>query len=310
MKTKQNTGHLAQLSGLLIFAFLSFSSMAKAELSVLTTVSDLNALVKEIGGQDLKTEAFCKGSQDPHFLEPKPSFMIKANHADLIISIGLGLENAWLPSIIQGARNPKLRQGQPGFLEVGGFVTALEVPSGKVSRAEGDVHPEGNPHISLDPIRAGEIALVIAKRLGELDSSHAAAFKSRAEALQLRLKEKTKNWSDRLSKTGITKVISFHKTLSYFFDRFQIQNPMILEPLPGVPPTAKHTLEVINRAKAEQIKLILVENFFDATVAERVTKEVPQMRFVVVPVSVGGEENIQTIDDVYENLVRAIEGKK
>ncbi len=284
--------------------------LARAELAVITTVSDLKALVQEIGGKEVSVESFCKGSQDPHFLEPKPSYMLKANKADLIISIGLGLEVGWLPSIVQGARNPKIQAGQPGYLEVGSSVSVLEAAQGKVTRAEGDVHPEGNPHITLDPIRAGDIALVIAKRLGELDSPHAALYKTRAEALQKRLSEKTKLWAERIAKSGNTSVISFHKTLTYFFDRFHLQNPMILEPMPGVPPTARHTMDVIAKAKADSIKLILVENFFDPAVAERISKDVPNLRYSLVPVSVEGEDNVKTIDDLYEALVRAVEGKK
>ncbi len=298
------------LSSLAIAYYLLTSAQtAHAELSVLTTVSDLNALVQEIGGAEVKSESFCKGSQDPHFLEPKPSFMVKANRADLVVAIGLGLEVGWLPSILQGARNPKIQTGQAGYLEVGPAVSVLDVPSGKVTRAEGDVHPEGNPHVLLDPIRTGEISLVIAKRLGELDAPHAALFKSRAEALQKRLVEKSHDWEARIAKTGTSKIISFHKTLTYFFDRYKIQNPMILEPLPGVPPTAKHTLDVIERAKADKITLVMVENFFDPQVAVRVSKDVPQLRVEVVAVSVGGSDKVKTIDDLYENLVLAIEGK-
>ena len=298
---------------LFILAF-SLSSMgltpaAHAELSVLTTVSDLQAITAEVGGKDIKVEAFCKGSQDPHYLEPKPSFMMKASRADLVIAVGLGLELGWLPSILQGSRNPKLQSGQPGYLEVGSKVTPLEIPQGKVSRADGDVHPEGNPHVTLDPIRAGEIALVIAKRLGELDTTHAAQYQSRAESLQKRLLEKTKVWQERIAKSGQSKVISFHKTLTYFFDRFKLQNPAILEPLPGVPPTAKHTLDIIEKAKQEKINLILVENFFDPTVAHRIAKDVPGLRVELVPVAVEGDKGIVTLDDLYENLVKAVEGK-
>lgn len=293
----------------LLLGISTLSAEAKAEISVLTTVSDLNVIVQEIGGKEVKSEALAKGSQDPHYLEPKPSFMLKASKADLLVSIGLGLEVGWLPSIVQGARNPKIQVGQPGFLEVGKAVSALEIPAGKVTRAEGDVHPEGNPHVLLDPIRAGEIAQVIAKRLGEIDAPHAALYKSRADGLQKRLADKTKDWSDRVAKSGIKQVISFHKTLTYFFDRFKIQNPMILEPLPGVPPTAKHTMEVIERAKADKINLIMVENFFDSTVANRVSKDVPGLRVEIVAVSVGGDEKVKSIDELYEFLVRAIEGK-
>lgn len=286
-----------------------FSGSAKAELSVLTSTSDLQAIVAEIGGKEVKSESLCKGSQDPHYLEAKPSYMVKASKADLLIAIGLGLEQGWLPSIQRGARNPKIQAGQNGFLEVGKSVDPLEVPTGKVTRAEGDVHPEGNPHILLDPIRAGQVAVVIAKRLGDLDPAHAKDFAGRAELLKKRLEDATKTWSERIAKSKVQKVITFHKTLTYFFDRFKLENPAILEPLPGVPPTAKHVLEVIEIAKREKVPLILVENYFDATVGERVAKDVPGLRVQTVPVAVGGDDNGKTLDGLYENLVRSIEGK-
>lgn len=287
-----------------------FAGPAFSAVKVITTTSDLNAIVSEVGGKEVESESICKGSQDPHFIEPKPSYMVKASRADLLVSVGMGLETAWLPNIVRGSRNPKINQGKAGYLEVGDFVQPLEVPTGKVSRADGDVHPEGNPHITLDPIRAGEVAVVIAKRLGELDAANAGKYQERAIALQKRLGEKTKVWQERVSKSGTNKVVSFHKTLTYFFDRFQIANPMILEPMPGLPPTARHVMEVISRVKSEKIPLIIVENFFDSNVARRVQKEVPGLRIATVPVAVGGEDEIKSIDDLYEFLVSTVEGKK
>ncbi len=300
---------LLKIIFLLAFGSLS-SSLALSKVKVLTTTSDLNALVTEVGGAEVESESICKGSQDPHFIEPKPSYMVKASRADLLVSIGMGLEIGWLPNIVNGARNPKINPGTNGYLEVGKSVQPLEVPQGKVTRAEGDVHPEGNPHVTLDPIRAGEIAVLIGKRLGEIDAANAAKYKVRADALAQRLAEKTKTWKDRVAKSGVTKAVTFHKTLTYFLDRFAIENPMILEPLPGLPPSAKHVMEVISKVKSDKIPLILVENFFDPTVAERVIKESKEARLAVVPVAVDGDAKVKTIDDLYETLVSAFEGEK
>ncbi|RZA25245.1 MAG: zinc ABC transporter substrate-binding protein [Proteobacteria bacterium] len=288
---------------------LLFSSQAFCALRVITTTSDLNAIVTEVGGKDVESEAICKGAQDPHYIEPKPSFMVKTARADLVVAVGMGLEVGWLPNIVRGSRNPAINPGGKGYLEVGSAVQPLEVPTGNISRADGDVHPEGNPHVTLDPIRTGEIAVLIAKKLGELDAPHAAQYNERAAALQKRLIDKTKVWAERIVKSKVTKVVTFHKTLTYFLDRFKIENPMILEPLPGLPPTAKHVMEVIARVKSDKISLILVENFFDPTVANRIEKDAPGTRVAVVPVAVGGDEKIKTIDDIYENLVSVIEGK-
>jgi zinc/manganese transport system substrate-binding protein len=297
------------ISKILLTSFILYSSAVfAAPLKVLTTTTDLQAVVAEIGGANVTVEAFCKGAQDPHFLEAKPSFMVKTSTADLVVAIGLGLEVGWLPNILTGARNAKVMPGQNGYLEAGSLVDVNEKPTGAVSRDQGDVHPEGNPHITLDPIRLGQIAQGIATRLGVLDPSHAVEFKTKADALAKRLETKTKGWSERIAKTGNRKVITYHKTLNYFLSRFGMEAVGSLEPLPGIPPTAKHIVSVIETAKSKQVKLVMVENFFDSTIAQRIAKEVHGLRIVSVPVAVDGDENAKTVDDLYERLVLAVEG--
>lgn len=302
----KNCSLIIYASLLTLVTYPSFGSSLK----VLTTIPDLAAIVSELGDSSIEVDSFCKGTQDPHYLEAKPSYMVKARSADLVIALGLDLEIGWLPSIIQGSRNPEIRLGQKGYLEIGPQLSPIEKANGPVSRAQGDVHPNGNPHLNLDPIRMGDAALIIAKKLGELDTAHSEQYKTKALVLQKRLQEKTKLWQERITKTQVKKVISFHKTLTYFFARFGIENPAILEPLPGIPPTAAHLIEVIDLAKTQKIPLIMVENFFSPDAAKRVTAAVPTMRMVIVPVGVGGEDGIKTIDDLYESLVNAIEGKK
>jgi len=285
------------------------SAAADAKLNVVTTTVDLRSITQEVGGDLLSVESLGKGTQDPHFIEAKPSFMLKMNKADLVISTGMELEIGWLPSILAGARNPKVNMGERGNLEVGPSVEPLEVPTGNISRSDGDVHPAGNPHVTLDPIRAGEIAVIIAKRLGELDPTNAEKFERNAKAMQARLVEKTKSWTDRLKKSGVTKIVTYHKTLTYFLDRFKIENPAILEPKPGIPPTSGHIIDVIKIMKDQKIPLVLVENYFDATVTNKMKQEIPSLRAVSIPVAVEGAQGVNKIDDLYETIVKAIEGK-
>ncbi len=292
-----------------ILISLIFFSTARAELKIVTTTTDLRAITDEIGQKLISVESISKGTQDPHYIEAKPSYMTKVNKADLLISIGLDLEVGWLPSLIRGARNPKVNPGQKGYLEVGPLIKPLEIPAGRISRADGDVHPLGNPHITLDPIRVGELALIIANRLAELDSQHGAEYKKNALALQTRMQKKTKEWEQRIQTSGVKKTVTYHKTLTYFLNRFQIENPEILEPKPGIPPTSAHILEVIETIKKLQIPLIIVENYFDPTVTEKIKQIIPTIRSLTVPVAVEGASNIVTIDDLFENLVKGIEGK-
>ncbi|MBK8201688.1 MAG: zinc ABC transporter substrate-binding protein [Bdellovibrionales bacterium] len=276
---------------------------------MVTTITDLRAVAEEVGGEHISVESIAKGTQDPHFIEAKPSFMIKVSQADLLVSVGLDLEVGWLPSLIQGARNPKIAKGQKGFLEVGSLVQPIEVTTGKISRAEGDVHPQGNPHVTLDPKRLGDIAGIISERLGELDPGNAAQYRKSAKSLQSRLIRQTVDWRARIERSGIKKIVSYHKTLSYFFDRFQISNAAILEPKPGLPPTSGHILNVIDLMKNQKISLILVENYFDPTVTNKIMKELPNVRTETVAVAVDGSPQVKTIDDLFEKLIASIEGK-
>lgn len=282
--------------------------IAHAKLNVVTTVTDLAAIAREVGGDQIEVDSIAKGTQDPHYIEAKPSFMTKMSRADLLITIGLGLETGWIPNLIRGARNPKIASGS-GMLEVGPLVDPIEVPVGSISRAQGDVHPEGNPHVTLDPNRAATIAEKIGERLGQLDSAHAADFKERASKLSSRLKKKSSEWKARIEKTGVKNVVTYHRALNYFLTAYGIQNPIELEPKPGIPPTSGHILEVIRTVKEKKISLILIENFFDGKIADRIKQDAPEIRIVSVPVAVQGDEKIITIDDVYENLVKTIEGK-
>ncbi|HEY8279684.1 MAG TPA: metal ABC transporter substrate-binding protein [Bdellovibrionota bacterium] len=292
---------LVLLAGLPLPAF--------AKINVVTSIPDLAALTREVGGGEVEVESIARGSQDPHFIEAKPSYMLKVSKADLLVLVGLDLEVGWMPSLIQGARNPKVRSGEKGYLELGPELDPLDVPKGKVTRAEGDVHPNGNPHFWLDPLRMGRAAEILAKRLGELDPAHASDFQKRAKDFSEKMKNKVAAWKKRIDKTGVKKVVTYHKTLTYFFDRFGLENPAILEPKPGIPPTSGHIIEVIQLMKQQKIPLILVENYFDASVTKKIIGEVPGSRSAEVAVAVGGSESVKMIDDLYEQLVRAVEGK-
>lgn len=292
-----------------VFPLLIFlwSGLSTAKISVLTSTANLAAIVKEVGGDEVSVFNFCKGNQDPHFLEARPSYMLKTSKADLVVAIGLGLEVGWLPKVLSGGRNPNVMPGSSGYLEIGPSLEVLDVPTGKVTRADGDVHPEGNPHVTLDPIRAAQTAQLIAQRLSLLDSKNASSYKERALSLKARLEKKTNAWAKRVETSGVKRVVTYHKTLAYFLDRFNIKTSAVLEPFPGVPPTGPHILSVINKAKSEGVKLILVENYFNDSVAKRVARDVSSITVGTVAVSVGGSPDIKIIDDVHENLVKTVE---
>jgi zinc/manganese transport system substrate-binding protein len=293
---------------LILTLSLFIAPLATAKVNVITSITDLAWITAQVGGDQVEVSSIAKGSQDPHFIEAKPSYMIKAAKADLVVSIGLGLEVGWLPSILRGARNPKLFK-EDGHLEVGPLCHPIEIPAAGVSRAQGDVHPDGNPHVTLSPINVGRIAQALADRLSALDPSHSALFHENAQQLESRMKEKLKNWKERIQKSGVKEVVTYHKTLDYFLKEFDIEIPITLEPKPGIPPTSRHIIEVIQTVKQKKVPLILVENFFDEKQAERIKQDVPSVRILSVPVAVEGEPGIHSMDDLFEKLVTVIEGK-
>lgn len=288
----------------------SLGSVAQAKLNVIATTADIAALVTVIAGDSVNLSQIAKGSQDPHYIEAKPSFMVKMRDADLVIANGLSLEVGWLPTLIKGARNPNISVGSNGYLDLGLLITPIEKPTETITRAMGDVHPDGNPHFTLDPVRTGELALKIADKLSELDSANKELYQTNAKKYQEATKKKVADWTARLKASGVKEVVTYHPSLNYFMNRFGLKVPIHLESKPGIPPSAQHILSVIETMKKDEIKLILVDSFFDTKIAERIVKEVPKAKVVSVGIAVGSLPPLKNLEDVTEQLVKAIESAK
>ncbi len=295
------------MKNIFIFLLVLIPWISSATLKVVTTTTDLEALVRSVGQNKIEVSAISKGTQDAHQVEAKPSFMIRLRNADLVVSQGLELETGWLNPLVLGARNPKILVGTKGYLELGAVLDPIEIPKGNISRSQGDVHPGGNPHFQLDPIRMGQAALLVAEKLGTLDPAEKVFYQQQAQLFQSQLQTKTKSWTLRMKKTGLSEVITYHKTFGYFLDRFGVKSVMELEPRPGIPPTASHLLEVISVIKKRHIKLVLVENYFDNSAGDRLKQEIPGLVVLNVPVSVGGETNVKSTEDLVEKIVSAFE---
>src|SRR5437588_5176779 len=183
-----------------LLASLLLPSLAAArKLSVVTSTTDLAALAQEVGGDKINVEAIAKGYQDPHFVEAKPSFLLKLKNADLLISVGLDLEIGWLPPLITQSGNGRIQPGAPGYLDASQFTEILEIPQGKLTRAEGDVHPLGNPHYWLDPDNGRRIAKGIATKLAEMDPNDSSYFQQRFADFDKRLSEAEKRWDAEMA---------------------------------------------------------------------------------------------------------------
>lgn len=295
------------LTRLGLFSVFLFPGLCWAQLKVVTSTPDLAALVAEISNQKLEVTSIGKGTQDPHQIEAKPSFLVKLRTADLVVLQGLELESAWMDSLLLSSRNPKIAKGTPGYLELAPHLDPLEIKHGPVSRAEGDIHPGGNPHFQLDPIRMGKAAVLIAQRLSELDSSQKENFLKRAQAIEDRLKSKTPQWKARIDKCKLKSFVTYHKTFVYFAHRFGIENDLFIEPKPGIPPTTKHLEFLIQEMKKKEIQLVLIENYFSDQALDKIKSLLPRARGGKVAVSVGGAPGINTTDELIDQIVKTIE---
>lgn len=294
----------------LISCYFLFMTATYAKISVVTTTTDLAAVMNAVGGDQVAVISIAKGTQDVHSIAAKPSFMLKISNADLVVAQGLELEDAWLDPLLQGARNNNVTKGSKGFLEIGSHIDPIEVEHGNVTRAEGDVHPSGNPHFQLDPVRLGQVALLMAQKLSELDAQHKKFYEKNADTFNKTMNEKMLQWSARIKATGIKEIVTYHKTFAYFCHRFNITCNLQLEPKPGIPPTIAHSLEVQKEIIAKKIKLILIENFYDKSEGEKLQHNIAGLKVELVPVSVEGDESIKTNEQLIEKIVATIEQAK
>jgi zinc/manganese transport system substrate-binding protein len=266
------------------------TSYAK-KLKVITATTDLAALAQEVGGDKVEVESIARGYQDPHFVEAKPSFLLKLRHADLLIGVGLDLEIGWLPPLITQSGNPHIQPAASGYLDASQFAEILEKPSGPVSRAMGDVHPLGNPHYWLDPDNGRRIAKGIAQKFGEMDPADKAYFDEREEDFQKRLAAAEKNWDEQTRPYRGRKVVSYHKSWPNFAKHFGLDVVGYIEPRPGIPPTPGHTIELIQQMKRENVKIIMVEPYFDLKTPNSIASQTGGQVVVMLP-SVGGEKEV------------------
>lgn len=315
-------------------------------LSVVTTTPDLKSIAEQIGGKRVQVFSLAHGRQDPHFVEAKPSLMMKARRADLFIRIGLDLEVGYERLIIEGSRNGKIRYGEPGHLDCSHGVMRLEVPVGKVDRAEGDIHPFGNPHYWLDPLNAVTMGKTIQERFSQIDPVHDQAYRKNYERFQEKiydllygeklvreaggeqlaradqegrlwdfLEERSRaddlrGWRGMLAPLRGRRIITYHRSWPYFLHRFELIEAETLEPKPGIPPSPGHILNVIRKMKDEKIDVVLMEVFYDEKPARLVAGKTGA-RVVKVANSVGGtqeaEDYFMLIDSIVRNLSAAME---
>lgn len=299
MQKTSNSFHFTLLVAFaLMFSLWSNGAEAK-KINVITATTDMAALAQEVGGDHISVESLAKGYQDPHFVEPKPSFLLKLRQADLLIVVGLQLEIGWLPPLITQCGNARIQMGAPGYLDASQFAEILEIPTGVVTRAMGDVHPLGNPHYWLDPDNGRRIARGLAQKLGELDPGDNAYFQQRFQDFDKRLTAAEQKWEAEMAPYRGRKLVTYHNSFPNFAKHFHLDVIGYVEPRPGIPPTPSHTIELIGLMKRENCKLVLVEPYFDLKTPNSIGAATGAKVVVYLP-SVGGEKQVTNYFELFD----------
>lgn len=328
-----------------VLLMLSFAGAAAAKVTVVTSSTDLADIARAVGGDRVSVSAIAAGTQDLHFIDAKPSFMLTARSADLYVEIGMEMDQAWVGSIIDGSRNPKIAAGKPGRLDASAGVLKLEVPSGTLDRSQGDVHAQGNPHYWLDPWNVRIVADEIAQRLGQIDAAGAAAYEQGATAFKRRVDEAMfgkalvdaiggeaawklamapafpsnlpatpalGGWAAKMAPCRGGRVYTYHRSWTYLLSRFGVTSAGEIEPKPGIPPTPGHLVELVTEGKRQPVKAILVEPFYNDQAAKLVAGKVGAS-VLRLPLSSGGDEQsadwFALMDHVVSSLASAFGGK-
>jgi len=326
---------------LILVVFVSGIALCAQKLLVVTTLPDLAAITEEIGGERVSAKSLLSGKEDAHTAVPKPSLMAQVNKADMFVEVGLELE-LWAERVLESAGNPRVLEGQPGFVRASDGVPTLEVPK-VLTRAEGGVHPQGNPHIWLDPLNGIKIAENIAEGLQRIDPQHAHDYKKNLAAFKRKVwealygKELVKllggevlarldaadrlipflrkksykgrklidilgGWHKKMLPHRGKPLVSYHRTWSYFAHRFGLKVICELEPKPGIPPSPRHLAEVVKQAKAAGVKAIIVAPFYSTRAAEFVSKRIGA-KVVVAPSSVGGDPKAKDYISLFDRII-------
>lgn len=247
----------------------ALNTTAHAKLNVVATLPDYAALASEIGGDKIELTVLAKPTEDSHFVDPRPSFVVKLRSADVLIEGGAELEIGWLPPLLQNARNAKIETGGPGRVVASQGIRLMNVPA-NATRAEGDVHAMGNPHFMVDPIIAKAVAQHIAQAFSTADSANAAAYQANEKKFEATIDAKLQEWGAKMLPFKGANVVAYHDSWVYFAHRFGLTIDTFLEAKPGIPPSPSHLAEVIARMKAQKSKAILVEPFHNRKIAEKV----------------------------------------
>ena len=293
----------------LVALLAASDAYAQGKLNVVTSTEDLAAIARDVGGDRVNVTALARGYQDPHFVEPKPSFILAVSRAGLYVAVGRELEIGWLPPLLNSSRNAKIQPGSPGYLDASLNVRILEIPTGQITRAMGDVHPLGNPHYWLEPGNGRRIAQAVRDKLSELAPANKAVFAQRYGDFDARLIAAEKRWDAAMTPYKGTKLVTYHRSWPNFMERFGLQVMGYVEPKPGIPPSPSHTVELIQAMKDGGVKLIVVEPYFSLKTPQAIATQVGGgAKVLVLAPSVGATKEVGDYIQLFDYNVNQLAG--
>lgn len=266
-------------------------SVAAGPIKVVTTTTDLKSIAELIGGNKVSVSSIATGYQNPHFVDPKPSYIISLSKADMFVTVGLDLETGWSPQLLTSSRNNKIQKGSAGYVDASTGVTLYQVPS-SVNRAEGDIHIYGNPHYWLDPLNGKVIARNIANGLERVDPSNKSTYEANLQSFYGKIDQKMREWQTKMAPFKGTKIIAYHNEWVYFETRFGLQIVDFMEPKPGIPPSPSQLVKVIKEIKANNIKVIISSPYFTTSSSDVVAKQTGAKELTLAT-SVGGFDSVK-----------------
>ncbi len=289
---------------IVVAALAAWIAPARAELNVFATVPEWGALVQELGGDKVKIYVATNALQDPHHVEAKPSLIARARSADLVVSTGAELEVGWLPLILQQAGNPKVQPGRPGYFEAAAFVPLLGKPA-RLDRAEGDVHPQGDPHIQTDARNIARVATPLAAKLAEIDPPNAAYYQGRLKAFNERWSAAVSRWEREAAPLKGVAIIVQHKAFTYLIDWLGLKEVAALEPKPGLEPTTAHLASVLETLQKTPAKMVL-RAAYQSDRASQWIAERAKIKAVVLPFTVGGDAAAKDLFGVFDDTIERL----
>jgi zinc/manganese transport system substrate-binding protein len=293
------------LAALLALGLVAEGAEPARKIRVVASLSDLKALTEAVGGELVEVDTLARGTQNPHDIEVRPSLMLKLRRADLVVRNGAG-GDPWVEPLIVGAQNGRIVPGASGYVDASRGVPILP-PTGPVDRSRGDVHPEGNPHYTLDPALAPTITANIVEGLRRVAPEHGERFEAQRRDFLAKLQAALSRWQSALEPIRGARVVSYHETFTYFLRRFGLEQAGTIEDRPGIPPSPTHLAALIRAIREQQIRLIVAESFADQKVVELLARE-SGARAVALPSAVGGARGVDTYLDLLEHNVRTLAG--